>query len=199
MKDREFSNHWVAQNAQCEAGMAWGIQYTKSGAKRIGPALQGFDRADWLIWFMVKADLILIEMALDFMAEAVRTRLNNPQAVALLAKLETDMENPDTGTARAGLVTVFREEASSEANTAMVCGQFKDGHEFTALAFLARMHARVGERDIDEALKDAQCVLNNLVAAKTGSLLMHTVEAKQEHAGLCEWLKSRVVLPPEKR
>ncbi len=179
----KFDRKWVEAYAQCADGMAWGLQYVKDGGKDLPAALKGFDRADFLLWFLVKTESIPIEVAFDFLLDLSRARLNEEPNFqgGLESALTSELQR-----ARGAL--------SVEAECLMTQGKFRQGHAASAVAFLARMRLHVLEVDLEEALKDGQCVLNNLVAARTGSLNFARPEAVQEHKALCEWLTSRIIV-----
>lgn len=178
-----FGKDWVLATAQCADGTAWGLEYVKNGPKSLRDALGGFNRADWLIWYMVKAKALTIESALDFCHEAVRTRAGGLKKELLAYRRAFPHELKD-----------LRAHLAQESEAYMMTGGYQAGHEYSALCFLVRMKLRIAEPDHDEALKDAQCVLNNLVAARTGSLNFYTPKARMEHDAICDWLRSRVII-----
>lgn len=181
----KFDAAWVNRSAQCHDGAAWGLEYVKDGAKGIPEALEGFERADWLLWYMVKAEVLSIEMAFDFCLEAASERLVSEYVIAeikgIIDASYVELKSQRTVTGK-------------EAERYMTSGDFNLGHEYSVACFLYRMKARMHEGDIDEALKDGQCVINNLVAAQTGSLNFERPAAQRIHLALCHWLKSRVVV-----
>jgi hypothetical protein len=163
--------------------MAWGLDYVKGGGKDLAEAVKGFDRADFLLWFMVKADALPIEAAFDLLIELARARLDNAIHLAGIESADKTMLQRARGA------------CASEAETLMTTGNYRGGHALTVGTFLIRMRMHFMEVDLDQALKDGQCVLNNLVAARTGSLNFGTADAHQEHAGLCTWLRNHVIVP----
>lgn len=172
---------WVEETAECPDGLAWGLDYVKDGGKTPAEAVKGFDRADFLLWYMVRADLLDIVAACDLCDELANNSVSSVLP-ANFAKLNlTELKAQITW-------------LGQMSETCMVAGDFKRGHELAATAFLARFHKRIRENDKDEALKDGQCVLNNLVAARTGSLNFTTPAAKRAHGDLCHWLRDRVIL-----
>lgn len=180
----KFDRSWVAHRAQCSEGLNWGLKYVEKGGKDLTEALPGFDRVDWLLWFMVKVGLLKIEMAFDLLYELCLERFSfNVTEHMIKVVRESTAE--------------IRKDSVELANVEMTLGHFHLGHEITAVSFMARMIKRVREGDVDEALKDGQCVVNNLVAAYTGSLNFETENAKAEHRLLCDWLRSCVVVGPK--
>ncbi len=173
----KFDTDWVIRTAQCPDGAAWGLDFTKEAPKTLHEALAGFERADWLLWFMVKAQVIGLAVTLDFLLEL---------AVKLAPAGFHRFDREELAMAR----TVFAEEAER----LMVRGEHKTGHELIVSAFLCRLKLHVLDGDLDEALKDGQCVLNNLVAAGTGSLNFETDKARKAHGELCAWLRSHVIV-----
>lgn len=181
----KYGKDWVLKTAQCPEGMSWGLDYVAGGAKSLPEALAGFKRADWLLWYMVKTECLAVESAFDLLMEAAGARIDSDEIGVMLAGLRE--LPPDYIMKRRGT-------AAREAETLMTLGAFCQGHEYSVATFLLRFKLQLIAGDHDEALKDGQCVLNNLVAAKTGTLLMDTPRAKELHAELCEWLRSRVLI-----
>lgn len=179
----KYGKDWVAMTAQCPEGMAWGLQYVKDGGKDIQTALAGFNRADWLLWFMVKTGCMPIEAAFDLLVELAAARVDGQWFIDALCDVR-DMP-PDRIATRRNLI-------AREAETQMTMGDFRLGHQYSVATFLLRFKLQLISGDEDEALKDGQCVLNNLVAAKTGSLLFDKTEAREIQYQLCDWLRERV-------
>lgn len=185
----KYGRDWVLKTAQCPDGTAWGLDYIQNGSKTLKDALGGFNRADWLIWFMVKADVITLEMAFDFTLELLVTHANAPRVKELLEASSKSKTLEQ--------IHEYRGASAFEAETAMTLGDFALGHELSATTFLLRFKGHLLELDFDEALKDGQCVLNNIVAAHTGSLNFETPKARTAHNSLCDWLRARVVIQSE--
>lgn len=183
-----YDAKWVSEHAQCSDGDAWGRAYVENGAKELAEAVAGFERADWLLWFLVRAGVLSIEMAYDVAREITRARVEDKESEVLLSVLDNPIGGPATVIARAEYVS---REAASEANIRMQIGAPESGHELLAVSFLARMKSRLDGADL--ALKDAQCVFNSLAAAETGSI-MPDRRYLSEQRELCEMLRSRVIV-----
>jgi hypothetical protein len=118
-------------------------------------------------------------MAFDLCLELIKSRTDVLDAAGILSE-------------SADIIARYRGNSAAEAETMLTLGHPKVAHEHLAAAFMFRFKYQLLALDHDEALKDGQGVLNNLVAAKTGSLNFQTVDARQEHEILCSWLRCRV-------
>jgi hypothetical protein len=176
----KYDKKWVEAHAQCYDGMAWGLMYTSERDRDLSEALSDFDRADFMLWFLVKTGTLSIESAFDLMDEICTSRMDF---------IPTDLIDGNRDALRG-----LRARFACEAETAMTLGDFKKGHAISALTFLARMRIHILDGDPEEALKDGQCVLNNLVAAHSGALNFYKPDAKREQFIICDWLRTRVIV-----
>ncbi len=192
----KFDKAWVAQFAQCPDGTAWGLDFTKDGPKSLYEALHGLTRADWLLWYMVKSDTITLEMAHDLLWELLPTSLAGAESLDFLSILADKTAPVEVSVAFVNRerITRVRGLAAAAGESLIFTGETGRGHEVLTVAFMARLQLHLLELDADEALKDGQCVLNNIVAAGTGSLNFETPKARKIHGHLCEWLRARVVV-----
>lgn len=174
----DFTAQWVRENAQCSDGKAWGQAFAGEEGKSIEQALDGIWRADYLIWFLVRLELLTIQAAYDALYACALARLTFVEPRKIQADIPRHEFEEDYHLRLLGL----RNKAGEEAGLCMMAeNNFHKGHEFTAVAFLARMAAHLEADDDAEALKDAQCVANNLVAATTGGLRFEGPEARKAH------------------
>lgn len=175
-----FSSEWVRKNAQCDAGRDWGLAFTADGPKTVEAALRGIERADFLLWFLAYTEKIDAEDLTGILWRAATEWIEDASAKELLRQLASPLTLDQAR--RVGVL------ATSEASLAFLGeDDFAKGHALTAVAFMARYHAwLLSEEDNEDlALKSAQCVVNNLIAERTGGLRFDTEAAKQLHRALC--------------
>ncbi len=184
-----YDDDWVSIHSQCADGMAWGLDYVKNGAKDLASSIAGFDRADFLIWFLVKAGVLSIEMAFDLIAQVIRPMIHDRDGKHGYAEIVYHPSAPEIQTRER--VERARQTAAEEANIRLQISSPQASHELMAICFLARMKLRMLDGEPDEALKDAQCVLNNLAAAVTGSLAPSRL-TRQAHRALCDEIRGAV-------
>lgn len=189
----KYDRKWVQQAAQCPEGAAWGLEYTKDAPKTLQEAVGAFQRADWLLWFLVKAEAITLYYVLYMLWDLLSERVTTAEAKNLLDRYLNERVPGDDAAAKRQLIALGGHAAHS-AEIYMTTGSLRDGHELSAVAFQLRLVGHMMDKDEDQALKGAQCVLNNLVAARTGTLNQTTPAAVEEHQTLCKWLAARVII-----
>jgi len=145
------------------------------------------DRADWLLWLMVETGQVKLDMALAATGEIVNENIKTDEAKTLYIDF-----------VYAGLDTIKLHALKTEAGRAAfdVASQWNDlkkAHELEAIAFLCVAYIAYVKGSSNKALAMSQCVFNNIVAAKTGSLAFGGKEAQLEHKRLCKDLRDRLL------
>ncbi len=170
-----FDQKWVEQNAECAAGMSWGLEYVRAGGKDLAAALAGFDRADWLFWFCAKVGLLGREpgcLAHQLVAE------NLPAEFKEARQLHTVDD-----------CRKVRREAATEAFTAASLGKLREAHAFEAVGFCSLMARARAENDRAKELLYAQAALLSLAGAIAGHKTAGE-PAQLAHGQLCERIRA---------
>lgn len=188
----KYGREWVQKLAQCPDGAAWGLEYVKDGPRAFGEAVAGFQRADWLLWFLVKTKAVSLEYAFNRIWEKMPEWIETEEARGFLDRVQNE-PTPATPEGRWSRIVALRSLTARTAEAYMTVQDFPAGHELSAVTFLLRFQAHLIEGEHDEALKDGQCLLNNVVAARIKSLNFTKPEALNRHRALCRWLRDALV------